>query len=495
MNTKTQITLAIVPFLLVAMSISTATCFGQAIELDASRTLNAHADQVGIWVNTNTDRNDDALVGAIRDLKLKSIRYGWQCAILDLADLSTQVHSPRDRGFNGYLANEKNGKMWENFGPTGIVDLMKKTNTVGFAVLSTDGVNYIGKSDKKIAAMTRAERVNFYAKQAAQWATWAKANPFQYFEIGNENDLSGGVHVKTAISPWDPAEYAQVARTFLTEIKRANPQAKCGINGGLLKPDQNTRWFDAIAAAEPSLEKDLDFLVAHRYEMWLDESNWSNHHDWDFGRLSADYRKSHAKHFPKLPIHVTEIGPWKSGENDPHYRALLATEMLGNVRMDAAVQHVQFWPTRWNKEGGALDANSKLTPMGLGLAAYTRFAQPNMFAVGYSGRVRYFAARGKSGLTFWFVNHAETATKVSCKTKNVSIASLDRNEVWSLESPSRKAKASDTVLRKKDSIATTRDKNSLSFKVDAAPLSVTVVVFGDNNGSESQATSNQASDQ
>ena len=93
------------------MSISTGTCFGQAIELDAARTLNSQADQVGIWVNTNTDRNDDALVGAIRDLKLKSIRYGWQCAILDPSDLSTQVHSPRDQGFNGYLANEKNGKM------------------------------------------------------------------------------------------------------------------------------------------------------------------------------------------------------------------------------------------------------------------------------------------------------------------------------------------------------------------------------------------------
>ena len=203
MNAKTKITSATVPFLFVAMSISTGTCFGQAIELDAARTLNSQADQVGIWVNTNTDRNDDALVGAIRDLKLKSIRYGWQCAILDPSDLSTQVHSPRDQGFNGYLANEKNGKMWENFGPTGIVDLMKKTNTVGFAVLSTDGVNYIGKSDKKIAAMTRAERVDFYAKQAAQWATWAKADPFKYFEIGNENDLSGGCLLYTSPSPRD----------------------------------------------------------------------------------------------------------------------------------------------------------------------------------------------------------------------------------------------------------------------------------------------------
>ena len=459
------------------MLLPTRQCLGQTIELDAARTLNAHADQVGIWVNTNTHRNDDALVRAIRVLKLKSIRYGWQCAILDPEDMSSQVQSPRDRGFNGYLANEKNGKMWENFGPTGIVDLMNKTNTVGFAVLSTDGVNYIGNSDKRIAAMNRAQRVDFYAKQAAQWATWAKSNPFQYFEIGNENDLSGGVHVKTAIAPWDPAEYARVARTFLTEIKRVNPEAKCGINGGLLKPDQNTRWFDAIATAEPSLTTDLDFLVAHRYEMWLDEASWSAHHDWDFGRLSADYRKSHAKHFPKLPIHVTEIGPWKSGENDPHYRALLATEMLGNIRMDAAVQHVQFWPTRWNKEGGVLDADSQLTPMGLGLAAYTRFARPNMFAVGYIGRVRYFAAKGESGATFWFVNHAPTATNIICKTNNLSIGALDRNEVWSLESPSENAKASDTVLRKKDSVATTSDNNSLTFKVDVAPLSVTIITL------------------
>jgi hypothetical protein len=476
---KTPTRVATIFMLTVCAVISGDCCFGQAIELDASRTLNAHADQVGIWVNTNTDRNDEALANVLRGLKLKSIRYGWQCGLIDRDDLSSQVHSPRDRGFNGYLANEKSGRMWENFGPEGIVDLMKKTNTVGFAVLSTDGINYIGKSDQMIAGMTRDERIEFYAKQAAQWASWAKANPFEYFEIGNENDLSGGEHTKTAIAPWDPAEYAAVARKFLTEIKRANPEAKCGINGGLLKPELNSRWFDAIAAAEPSLATDLSFLVAHRYEMWLDETNWMKHHDWDFGRLSEDFRKSHAKHFAKLPIHVTEIGPWKSGENDPHYRALLATEMLGNIRMDSAVQHVQFWPTRWSKEGGIFNAESQLTPMGLGLATYTRFAQPNMFAVGYSGHVRYFAAKGDAGVTYWFVNHGKNATNISCRTNHVSLQQVDRNEVWSLESPTRKATASDTVLRKKNSVNALSSGHQLTFQIAVEPFSVTVVAFGE----------------
>lgn len=453
------------------------TVAGQTIEVDASNVLNRHADQVGIWVNTNSDHNNEALVKALLSLNVKTIRYGWQCGVLDTNDLTRQVHSPQDANFSGYLTDGK-GRMWENFGPAGVVDLMKKTDTKGFAVLSTDGINYIGTSDAAVAKLTPNDRLNRYANHATEWATWARSNPFEYFEIGNENDLSGDTHTRDAIAPWKPAEYAQVARRFLTDIKRANPDAKCGINGGLKEAAFTDRWFKEIVEAEPSLAEDLDFIVAHKYEMWLDYGTWAKHPDWDLGRLGADYRANHARHFSKLPVHVTELGPWKEGENRPHYRAVLATEMLGNVRMDSAVHHVQFWPTRWLKDGVLTGADCQLTSMGLGMAAYTRFAQPTMFAVGATGTVRYFAARGENAATFWFVNHAATATRITCKASN--LPTFFKNEWWSLESVTNSATAEDTTLRQVGAVHAERQNKQLVFTVSAAPSSVTIIRFEGN---------------
>lgn len=451
----------------------------QDLELDGSHELNQHADQVGIWVNTSSGTNDEAMVDALRSLKIKSIRYGWQCGVLDLQNLGSQAHSPNDKNFSGYLSDGE-GRIWETFGPNDIADLMTKTAATGFAVLSTDGINYIGKSDAAVAKMSSSDRLNLYANHAANWARWAKGNPFEYFEIGNENDLSGRTHTKDAITPWTPIDYAHVARRFLTDVKRANPNAKCGINGGLHNVEFTERWFREIVEAEPSLAQELDFIVAHKYEMWLDHKTWAMHPDWDFGRVGEDFRKSHRQHFSKLPIHVTELGSWKTNENDSHYRALLATEMLGNVRMDATVQHVQFWPSHWQKEGGVFDGtDSRLTSMGLGLAAYTRFAQSMMFANGFRGNVRYFATKGHSGATFWFVNHAQTETRLNCRVSGLQ--PMTSNEVWSLESPSQVATASDTVLKLVGTAAADSANGDLIFSLTAAPLSVAIVTFSNTN--------------
>ena len=104
---------------IVALLMFSSGARAQEIVLDASKVLNRHADRVGIWVNTNSDHNNEALVKALRGLNVKTIRYGWQCGVLDLNDLTRQVHSPRDKNFSGYLTDGK-GRMWENFGPIGV---------------------------------------------------------------------------------------------------------------------------------------------------------------------------------------------------------------------------------------------------------------------------------------------------------------------------------------------------------------------------------------
>lgn len=450
----------------------------QSIILDASQTLNEHADKNGIWVNTSRDNYSPELVKAIRDLRIKSVRYGWRNGSFDFKDLSSQVQSPQDQLADGCLANGK-GRIFELFGPSKIAELLTATRSVGFAVLNTDGINYTGSVDERLASLSAEQRVNHYSANAAIWATWAKDNPFQFFEIGNENDLTGQGESGKVIAAWEPKEYARVARAYIAAIKQANPKVKCGINGGLRTPVENERWFREIAEAQPTLAKSLDFIVAHKYEMELSYDDWSKHADWDFGRLTPDFRKSHARHFANLPIQVTEIGSWKTGENDQHYRALIATEMLGNLRMDSAVEYAHFWPTRWQSEGGVFRPKSlQLSSMGLGMLTYTQFAHPVMFSNGFNGSVRYFAAKGKNEATVWFVNHESAKQNINCRIKNTDAPAT--NEQWSLRSPSNSPTANDTTLNQLESVKTISVNRTLTFNIQCEPLSVTVISFSAN---------------
>lgn len=446
-------------------------------ELDCTGVLNQHADQVGIWVNTNSDRLDASYIDALKRLKIRSLRYGWQFGLFDPQDLSSQIHSPRDAKAQGYLANDK-GRMNENFGPEGVSRILNEIDATGFAVLNTDGINYIGNEDPRISSMNRDARIAAYAKSATEWASWAKSNRFQYFEIGNENDLTGKNDQTGGVAPWTAAEYAKVARSYLDQIKRVSPAAKCGINGGLLDVQNSKEWFAGIVAADPQLANDLDFVVAHKYEFWLEQKVWQAHADWEFGRLGTDYRQTHATYFPNLPIHVTELGSWKPGENTPHYRAVLATEMLGNIRMDMAVQHVLFWPTRWSTEGGVLQQSSNdLTGMGLGLTAYTRFAEPTMFANQVNGSIRCFASKGKTASTVWLINHSNSLQRANVLMKNSERNLTAGNALWRLESPTGTPMANDTVLREHGSVDVRQNANDARFSVDAPACSVTIIHF------------------
>jgi hypothetical protein len=457
------------------------TCVGQErttvnFELDAKNVLNQHADKVGIWVNSNVDHNDDRFVEVLRSLKVRSIRYGWQFGLFDESDLSSQIHSPRDQKTQGYLANQ-NGRMRENFGPVGVNQILEEIDATGFAVLSTDGINYVGKDDALVATMSRDARMTAYASRSVKWASWATKTRFEFFEIGNENDMTGGKDQSGSVEPWKASEYAKVARLYLDEIKRVNPVAKCGINGGLLDAQKSDQWFRDIVAADPKLADDLDFIVAHKYEFWLDLKTWQAHADWDFGRLGVEYRNTIAACFPKLPVQVTELGSWKPGENTPHYRSVLATEMLGNVRMDKSVEHVQFWPTRWGNEGGVLQPTcDELSGMGLGLAAYTRFCESTMFANQVIGSVRCFAAKGDSKAAVWLINHGNTPQEVNVTIKDIAVD--EDNKIWRLESASGSPTANDTLLRECGSLETQETDRGLHFKINAAPVSATIVRFG-----------------
>ncbi len=462
---------------LFCLAILSSLTNAQEFKLDASSVLNSHSDLVGIWVNSSADHDNDTYLRSLKALRMRSLRYGWQFGIFDSQEVNSLIQSPRDPRTQGYLANEV-GRMRENFGPLGVSKLLQSTNAVGFAVLNTDGINYIGNEDKQVSAMSDAERLRYYLNAAQNWASWAKETRFQFFEIGNENDMSGGNEQLGAVAPWTGKSYAKIARLYLDAIKKVHPNAKCGINGGLLDESKSREWFRDIFETDPKLATDLDFVVAHKYEFWLDYKTWAQHADWDYGRLGVDYRQNHRDYFQSLPVQVTELGSWKPGENTPHYRSVLATEMLGNVRMDGYVEHVQFWPTRWGNEGGVIEGESgRLTGMGLGLGMYTRFALPIMFHNSSSGSVRLFAARGRDAVAIWIINHEHRLQECAIQIENAPEELQLKNEarVWRLQSRSNDPHANDTEVLEERNAKVLWSQLLERSKIQLPPTSVTVI--------------------
>jgi len=145
--------------------------------------------------------------------------------------------------------------------------------------------------------------------------------------------------------------------------------------------------------------------------------------------------------------------------------------------MDMAVEHVQFWPTRWSTEGGVFQKNTnELSGMGLGLAAYTRFCEPTMFANTVIYCVRCFAAKGKTSASVWLINHSDKTQEVNVAIKDIDIAA--DNKLWRLESQSASPIVADTQLREDVSVKMIQSNGGSKFTVRTTPFSATIVRFG-----------------
>lgn len=104
--------------------------------------------------------------------------------------------------------------------------------------------------------ITDAENVIVAAAEAQ--ARYAKNfGAHMWFEIGNEVDLDD--KPDRHLSPWTPEAYAALVKRLSAAIKKGDPAAKVGVNGGF---KENRVWLDSIL---PQVAQDIDFLVAHAY--------------------------------------------------------------------------------------------------------------------------------------------------------------------------------------------------------------------------------------
>ena len=60
----------------------------ETIRINTLSKINEHADQVGIWINTITDDGNATMEERLRELNMKSIRYGWQYGGFDINDFT-----------------------------------------------------------------------------------------------------------------------------------------------------------------------------------------------------------------------------------------------------------------------------------------------------------------------------------------------------------------------------------------------------------------------
>ena len=166
----------------------------------------------------------------------------------------------------------------------------------------------------------------------------------QWFELWNEpyteRYSTGGV---------DPVRYAQMVRATLTQGRAANPHARWLMAADLDYNDQSGRghdWLAAIAAADPTLEADVDGVAVHPYAFVPPTDHGSDTQlRYRFDRVVAIERElvQHGAAYPRLWI--TELG-WSTCGLRPdctseHDQAQWIADAATALRRAPLIGHVQ----------------------------------------------------------------------------------------------------------------------------------------------------------
>jgi hypothetical protein len=450
---------------------------GQRINISTNNIISTNADQVGCWLNTHESSKSLEFEDLLRKIKIKSLRMGWQYTVMDSINPEIFHNSPCDPKVQSYNSGE-DCILDENININETSDLLANLDIPGFVAISTDGVNYKGTADAKLASMTVNEREEFYLQNAIRWAKWAKNTKVKHFEIGNENDLPGEMVDNGVGEEWSGEEYGRFALKMAKAIKQVDPTIKCGINGGWRATELlRKKWWVDIVTAAPDINNYIDFVVVHRYAFGLTYSSW-NSSTWSWGKISTDIIKDVSTLFPGKPLYVTEIGGFNNENNMvPHYRALVNIEMLAGVFLDPLVEHVQHWPDRWFNIGAIEKGSNNLSALGNGMAAYTMFAKPLLVANGASGKITYNVTRDSSSnsLALWLINHNSFGSVVDITLEGYKPSGI--NEIWTLTSPGDDPKSKTNELKKIGELAYNIVNENTQFTLSLNATSATIISF------------------
>lgn len=165
----------------------------------------------------------------------------------------------------------------------------------------------------------------------------------QWFELWNEpytaRYSTGGV---------DPVRYAQLVRATLTQGRAANPRARWLMAADLDYNDDSGRghdWLAAIAAADPTLEADVDGVAVHPYAFVPPTDHTSDTQlRYRFDRVVAIERELAQQGAADPQLWITELG-WSTCSLRPdctseHDQAQWLADAAAALRRAPLIGHV-----------------------------------------------------------------------------------------------------------------------------------------------------------
>ncbi|HEX4805838.1 MAG TPA: hypothetical protein VFU94_08055 [Conexibacter sp.] len=208
------------------------------------------------------------------------------------------------------------------------------------------GASYYAMPDPRAFGAFAAAAAARYGPGGAFWRARPRLAGYapQWFELWNEPYTA-----RYSAGRVDPVRYAQIVRATLQQGRAANPRAHWLMAADLVYNDAGGRghdWLAAIAAADPTLEADVDGVAVHPYAFVApsDHTNGTQLR-YRFDRTAAIERElvQHGAANPR--IWITELG-WSTCSKRPdctteHDQGQWLADVGAALRRVPLIGHVQ----------------------------------------------------------------------------------------------------------------------------------------------------------
>lgn len=208
------------------------------------------------------------------------------------------------------------------------------------------GGSYYAMPDPQAFGAFAARAAARYGPGGSFWRTRRRLAGYapQWFELWNEpytaRYSAGGV---------DPVRYAQMVRATLQQGRAANPRARWLMAADLAYDDNDGRahdWLAAIAAADPTLEADVDGVAVHPYAFVAPTDHTSDTQlRYRFDRTAAIERELARNGAANPQLWITELG-WSTCSKRPDCtterdQAQWLADVAAALRRAPLIGHVQ----------------------------------------------------------------------------------------------------------------------------------------------------------
>lgn len=376
------------------------------VKADFSSIGDEASQKVGLGVNHFSDAPE--IGDSLADLNVKCLRYATNGHVL-FDSRTPEAFQVAVSDFNlWHVKGFSDGKRW--FGKLSFDDfiaLCRKVNAEPCMVVAVDAIVYEGSADHVDPQTVLDSAVDW-----VRYANVTRKYGVRYWEIGNENDLSG----QGKAAEWSASKYASTVVQFSKAMKAVDPTIQIGANG--MRVGNTDTWWDEVL---PIAADELDFLITHQYS-WI-----ASYDQWRVDPYRYDYNITDAaaaikRHGLNLPILVTEISGFNPAKKQPHsaWKAFHSFEVIGQALSHREVDSIFVWTAKWfgandmSTDVNVLTDKNELTPLGQALKIWAQTGQVSVHECPNASGTRSWAVRGDAGQNVVYVlNKAAHAAQVT----------------------------------------------------------------------------------